>query len=157
MLPLTLLATNKLIAVLTANDALSNAVKASAAAAGLEVAPLPFAQIIGTFLGPDLGDLDLQLTYPRVCIYTNEVVNNQREKFRSFSGVASLAADVWSSASLEQQTEMALHFYVDGIAALYGQILAIGAMAVVIQVFMTFACTAQIGWRRIRSVCQTDV
>jgi hypothetical protein len=118
MLPLTLLATNKLIAVLTANDALSNAVKASAAAAGLEVAPLPSTQIIGTFLGPDLGDLDLQLTYPRVCIYTNEVVNNQREKFRSFSGVASLAADVWSSASLEQQTEMALHFYVDGIAAL---------------------------------------
>jgi hypothetical protein len=29
-----------------------------------------------------------------------------------------LTADAWSSSSLEQDTEMALHFYADGIAGL---------------------------------------
>jgi hypothetical protein len=118
MLPLTLLATNKIMNLLTLNDALSQAVNASAAAAGQEVAPLNSAQVINSFVGPDMGDLDLQLTYPRVCIYSSQIVNNRREKFRAFSGVAALSLDVWSSASLEQQTEAALHFYVGAVAGI---------------------------------------
>ena len=118
MLPLTLLATDKLLNLLTANNALSQAIQTSAAAAGQETAPLNSAQIIGSYVGPDMGDLDLQLSYPRVCIYAIQVVNNQREKFRAFSGVVAMSVDVWSSASLEQPTEMALHFYVDGIAGI---------------------------------------
>ena len=118
MLPLTLLATNKLLNLLTANDALSQAIQTSAASAGQETAPLNSAQIIGSYVGPDMGDLDLQLSYPLVCIYAIQVVNNQREKFRAFSGLVTMSADVWSSASLEQQTETELHFYVDGIAGI---------------------------------------
>lgn len=118
MLPLTLLATNKLLNLLTANNALAQAINTSAAAAGVGVAPLNPGQIYSSFITPDLGDLDLQMTYPRVCVYAGQLLNSQREKFRAFSGVALLSADVWSSASLEQDTEMALHFYAEGIAGL---------------------------------------
>jgi hypothetical protein len=118
MFPLTLLATNKLLNLLTLNNALSQAVNSNAAVAGVVLAPLNSDQIIASFVGPDIGDLDLQLSYPRVCIFSNQVVNNQREKFRPFSGVVSVVANVWSSASLEQQTELALHFYVEGISGL---------------------------------------
>ena len=118
MLPLTLLATNKLLNLLTATNALSQAIQTSAESAGQEIAPLNSAQIIGSYVGPDMGDLDLQLTYPRVCLYAIQVANNQREKFRAFSGVVAISVDIWSSASLEQQTEAALHFYVDGIAGI---------------------------------------
>jgi hypothetical protein len=118
MYPLTLLATNKLLNLFTANNSLSQAINSGAAAAGVVVAPLNTNQIIASFVAPEIGDLELQLMYPRVSIYTAQVVNNQREKFRAFSGVAVVLADVWSSASLEQPTEAALHFYVEGIAGL---------------------------------------
>jgi hypothetical protein len=104
--------------LLTANNALSQAINSNAATAGVSLAPLNSSQILASFVGPDLGDLDLQLTYPRVCICANQVTNNQHEKFRSFSGSVSVVSDVWASASLEQLTETALHFYVEGVASL---------------------------------------
>jgi hypothetical protein len=115
MLPLTLLATNKLLNLLTVNDALSQAVSTNAAAAGVDVTPLNTTQIIGSFVSLEMGDLNLQLTYPRVCVYAGQVANDQREKFRSFSGVVAVITDIWSSASLEQPTELSLHFYAEGV------------------------------------------
>jgi hypothetical protein len=118
MFPLTLLTTNKLLNLLTANNALPQAINVNAATDGVIVASLSVGQITASFIGPDIGDLDLQLSYPRVCVYTNQVVNNQREKFRAFSGIAAVVADIWASDSLEQPTELALHFYVEGLASL---------------------------------------
>lgn len=111
MLPLTLLATNKLLNLLTVNDALSKAISSNAASSGVDVTPLGTQQIISSYVNPDMGDLNLQLTYPRVCIYASQVANNQREKFRAFSGTVSVTADVWSSASLAARG--------DGTALLY--------------------------------------
>lgn len=116
MLPLTLLAANKILNLLTVNDALSTAISSNAAASGAEVPTLGTAQILGSFISPDIGDLNLDLTYPRICVYASHAANNQREKFRAFSGVVGVTADVWSSDALEQPTELALHFYVEGIA-----------------------------------------
>ena len=118
MFPLTLLTTNKLLNLLTLNDALSQAVTFNAAVAGVVLAPSGYQPDYRVICRTDIGDLDLQLNYPRVCIFSNQVVNNQREKFRTFSGVVSVVANVWSSSSLEQQTELALHFYVEGISGL---------------------------------------
>ena len=117
MLPLTLLATDKLLDLLTVNSALSQAINSGAAAAGVSLAPLVPAQVYSSFVSADMGDLDLQLSYPRVFISAGQISNGQREKFRSFSGTAAMAVDVWSSASMEQATEVALHFYVGGITS----------------------------------------
>lgn len=116
MLPLTLLATNKLLNLLTLNNALSKALSSNAAAAGVDVPPLDPDQIITSYAPADICDLNLQLRYPRVCIYTTQLTNNQREKFRAFSGAATVTIDVWSSAELEQTTEIGLHFLAEGIA-----------------------------------------
>jgi len=119
MLPLTLLAANKVLNLLTVSDALSTAISLNAAESGMEVPVLGTGQILGSSVSPDIGDLNLDLTYPRVCVYASHVANNQREKFRAFSGVVSVTVDVWSSDSLEQATELALHFYVEGIANIF--------------------------------------
>jgi len=116
MLPLTLMAANKVLNLLTVSDALSTTISLNAAASGMEVPALGTGQIFGSFISPDIADLNLDLTYPRVCVYASHVANNQREKFRRFSGVVSVTVDVWSSDSLEQTTELALQFYVDGVA-----------------------------------------
>ena len=116
MLPLTLRAANKVLNLLTVSNALSTTISSNAAASGMEVPVLGTDQILASFVGPDIGDLNLDLTYPRVCVYASHVSNNQKEKFRAFSGVVSVTADVWSSDSLEQTTELALHFYLEGIA-----------------------------------------
>ena len=118
MLPLTLLGANKLFNLLTVNNALSQAITANATAAGVAVPSFNTSQILTSYVSPEMGDLNLQLTYPRVCVYASQVANNQREKFQSFSGVVSVAADVWSSDSLEQPTELALHFLVQGITGI---------------------------------------
>ncbi len=118
MLPLTLLATNKLLNLLTVNDALSQAIGSNAALNAINVPDLATQQIISSYVSPDIGDLNLQLTYPRVCVYTSQVLNNQREKFRAFSGTVTVIADVWSSDALEQPAELALHFFVDGITGI---------------------------------------
>jgi hypothetical protein len=118
MFPLTLLAANKFLNLLTTDDALSQAVASNAAATGYSLPALNTSQITGSFVSPEIGDLDLQMSYPRVCVYTHQVMNHRRERFRSFSGVVAVVADVWSSGSLEQQAELGLHFYLEGIAAL---------------------------------------
>jgi hypothetical protein len=116
MLPLTLLASNKALELLTTNDALSQAVASNLTVSGVTVSPLTTDQIIKSYADPDIADLNLQLTYPRVCLYTSSVANTQREKFRAFSGTVTVVADVWSSDSLEQPAELALHFYLGAIA-----------------------------------------
>ncbi len=62
MLPLTLLAANKLLNLLTVNDALSQAISSNAALNGIAVPNLATQQIMSSYVTPDMGDLNLQLT-----------------------------------------------------------------------------------------------
>ena len=115
MVPLTLFASNKFRNLLTANDALSQAISVNAASVGVDAPVMNAQQILNSYASPDMGDLNLQLTYPRICVYTSQVSNNQREKFRAFSGTTTVIADIWSSADLEQPAEAALHVFVGAL------------------------------------------
>jgi hypothetical protein len=62
-----------------------------------------------------LADQNLQLTYPRVCIYSSTLKNSQIEKFRSFSGQVILVADIWASGDLITDVDTWIHFYVEAV------------------------------------------
>jgi hypothetical protein len=118
MLPLTLLAPEKLANLLITNSALQTAVNAIALESGVVLPPISSSQIVVTSISADMADKNAQLTYPRVCLYCTQVKNSQTQKFCSFSGSVVLAADVWFSGNLLTPTGTGLHYYVEGVTSI---------------------------------------
>lgn len=116
MTPLSLLAAQKLIEKLTANNVLEDKISSVGGVLGISVPPITPDQIILSPVSPDLADKNMQLTYPRICVYSNGFKNTQREKFRSFSGQIGLVADIWASADLITQADNWIHIYVECVA-----------------------------------------
>jgi hypothetical protein len=121
MLPLTLAAAQKMSNLLTTGNALQQQISAVAAAANAMVPLITAAQIVLSSTVPDMGDKDLQLTYPRICLYTAAVKNTQVEKFRSLSGTVSVVAEIWASGDLLDQTDQWIHYYVEAMTVILRQ------------------------------------
>jgi hypothetical protein len=118
MLPLTLLAAQKLLNLLTNNDALTSAISLMAAQAGIVVPALPSSQVVLNSASNDIADKEILLSYPRVCLYSSQIKNAQREKFRSFSGSIAVVAEVWASGNLIGDADQWIHFYVEGLTSI---------------------------------------
>lgn len=118
MLPLTLIAAQKLANLLTSGGALQNQINTIAALANANIPTIDSTQVVISSVPPDLADKDIQLSYPRVCLYSNIVKNAQTEKFRSFSGAVGVVAEAWASANLVTQTDEWIHYYVEAITSL---------------------------------------
>jgi hypothetical protein len=115
MLPLTLAAAQKLSDLLTTGNALQQQISTVASAANATVPLITSAQVVLSSTVPNMGDQDLQLTYPRVCLYTANIKNTQIEKFRSLSGTISVVAEVWASGDLLSDTDQWIHYYVEAL------------------------------------------
>ncbi len=115
MLPLTMLAAEKVSALLTNGNALTLQISAIANSSNRNVPIIPASQIVLTSATPEMGDKNLQFTYPRVCLYSTGLKNTHTEKFRSLSGTVSVIADIWVSANLFQDTNNWSHFYVEAL------------------------------------------
>lgn len=118
MLPLTLIATEKVANLLTQGNALQTQIATIAGMADEIVPTIGPGQVVISSVSPDLGDKDVQLAYPRVCLYSNIVKNAQTEKFRSFSGAVGVVAEAWASANLVTQTDLWIHYYVEAITSI---------------------------------------
>ncbi|MBV8069258.1 MAG: hypothetical protein JO270_05095 [Acidobacteriaceae bacterium] len=116
MPPLSLLAVKKVISMLTTGDALQQALTNIAGAAQITLPQIATTQIAASSAGADLADKNIQLSYPRICLYTNAVQNKKAEKFRSFSGAVSVVAEIWASTNLLTQTDEWIHFYVEAFS-----------------------------------------
>jgi hypothetical protein len=121
MLPLTMLVAQKFANLLASNNALPQQITATAQSCNLTIPLITAGQIVLTAASPDIGDMDVQLTYPRVCLYSTGLKNNQTEKFRTLSGSASVVAEVWASAPLVADVDQWIHFYVDGVTSILRQ------------------------------------
>jgi hypothetical protein len=118
MLPLTLLAAKKLLSLLTNDDALTSSISALSMEAGIVVPPLVSSQVVLNSASNDIADKEILLSYPRICLYSNQIKNAQREKFRSFSGSVAVVAEVWASGNLIGDADQWIHFYVEGLTAI---------------------------------------
>ena len=116
MTPSTLLAAQTFSKLLTTGNALQQQISTVSAALNVDIPLITSEQVLLSSASVDLADLSLQLTYPRVCIYSSGTKNTQMEKFRSFSGTVSIIAEIWASANLLTQAEQWIHFYVDGVS-----------------------------------------
>jgi hypothetical protein len=121
MLPLTLLAAQKICDLLTNEDALEQQINAIAIASNLTLPAITSDGVVLNPVSAEMGDKDFQLTYPRVCLYSTAIKNTQIEKFRSLSGTVSVTAEVWASANLLQDATQWIHFYVEAMTNILRQ------------------------------------
>lgn len=121
MLPLTLAAVQKMSDLLTTGNALQQQISAVASATNATLPLITSAQVVLSSTVPEMGDKDLQLTYPRVCLYTATVKNTQVEKFRSLSGTISVVAEIWASGNLLDETDQWIHYYVEAVTVILRQ------------------------------------
>ena len=115
MLPLTLQAARKLSDLLLNNNALQQQVNELSSACNANVPAIAAAQVVLNSANADTADMDLQLTYPRICLYSSGLKNTQAEKFRSFSGTVAVTAEIWASGNLIGDIDFWIHFYVEGV------------------------------------------
>lgn len=121
MLPVTMLASQKLANLLTSNDALEQQVANIAALTNLQIPPITADQVVLSSASAEIGDKNIQLTYPRVCLYSSSVKNTLLEKFKSLSGTVSVVTEVWASGNLVTDIDQWIHFYVEAVTEIYRQ------------------------------------
>ena len=120
-LPITSLAAHKVFDLLTSGNALEQQVKSLAGEANVSVPSIPSAQVVISSISPEIGDKNVQLSYPRVCLYSSGLKNTQLEKFRSLSGTVAVVAEIWASGDMVTQSDEWIHFYVEGVTELLRQ------------------------------------
>jgi hypothetical protein len=72
-------------------------------------------QIVSQNIAPELSDRSTAGKYPLVYVYCGKIVNQLREKFRTFSGNAQMVAEVRVSQDRIEEMESHLQFYADAI------------------------------------------
>ncbi len=121
MTPLSILAAQTLLAKLTTGDALQQQLATISVGVNAAVPAILPTQLLLSSAPAELGDKNIQLTYPRVCIYSSSIKNSQTEKFRAFSGSVSVVAEIWASGDLITDVDGWIHFYVEAIAKILQQ------------------------------------
>lgn len=107
--------TQKVMGVLAADDGLPAAVEALVEQQGLALAPIAPQQIIAQNVAADISEHSTTSKYPLVYVYCSKVVNELREKFRTFSGDAQMVVETRVSEDRLDQIETNLQAYVDAI------------------------------------------
>jgi hypothetical protein len=107
--------TQKLAALLSGREGVANTVPAIATTEGIELAGIAPTQIVAENIAPELIERASGARYPSVHVYCERLTNDLREKFRTFSGRARLAAEVRVSQDRLELLERRLQHYVDAI------------------------------------------
>jgi hypothetical protein len=113
MAPLTILAIQKVYDLLTSGSALQQEITALNNSCNVNVPAISAAQIVLSSVSQEMGDMDIQLSYPRVCLYSAGIKNTQIEKFMSLSGSLGAVADIWTSGDFIGDVDQWIHFYVE--------------------------------------------
>lgn len=109
--------TQKAMGVLAAADGLPAAVEALIQQQGMSLAAITPEQIVPRNVAAEIAEQSTASKYPLVYVYCSRVVNQNREKFRGFSGEAQMTVEMRVSQDRIDQMETNLQAYVDAITA----------------------------------------
>jgi hypothetical protein len=107
--------TQKVLGVLAAGSGLPAALEALSVQQGLTLPRIAAQQIIAQNVTPEVSDLSTVNNYPLVYVYCTKVINELREKFRTFSGEAQMVVEARVSQDRLDQIETNLQAYADAI------------------------------------------
>ena len=117
MLSIASAATQKLAGILAASNGVPATVEALTSRQGLILPQIGPQQIITQNVTPDIAEKSVISKYPLVYVYCTKLVNDLREKFRTFSGDAQMSAEARVSQDRLDGLESNLHVYVDAITS----------------------------------------
>lgn len=109
------LTTNKLVRILLGSGGVPETVAAFAEEENLTLPSITPQQIFAQNVPPELSERSTVTKYPVLCIYCSKIVNLQREKFRTFSGDATMVIESRVSQDRLDDIEANSHFYVDAL------------------------------------------
>jgi hypothetical protein len=109
------IATKTLENLLRAPTGLANGLAAVNIRTGNELAPLRAGQIVAQNIGSDLVEKSTGVHYPTYFVYCEKLNNTLREKFRQFSGTATLAVEVRVTHDRLEHLASSVQHYVDAL------------------------------------------
>ncbi len=101
--------------LLRAPTGLANGLAAVCIRSGNELAPLQDSQIVAQNISPDLVERSTGTHYPTYFLYCEKLNNTLREKFRQFSGTATLSVEVRVTHDRLEHLASAIQLYVDAL------------------------------------------
>jgi hypothetical protein len=107
--------TQKVLGVLAAGSGLSAVLEALSVQQGLTLPRITAQQIIAQNVTSEVSDHSTVDNYPLVYVYCAKVINQLREKFRTFSGEAQMVVEARVSQDRLDQIETNLQAYADAI------------------------------------------
>ncbi len=84
-------------------------------ASPLEIGPISAIDILERQVAADLAEKTSGARYPTVQIYCDKLVNDLREKFRTFSGTADLTIEVRVSHEHMENLQSMLHTFIEAV------------------------------------------
>lgn len=121
MLPITISSAQNLVSLLSTGAAIETEVTALASESGIAVPVIPASQVYVSSAPAGLADLQQELGYPRVSVYSSKLKNTQIEKFRSISGSVTVTAEIAATGDLLTDVDLWIHFYVEAITTILQQ------------------------------------
>jgi hypothetical protein len=115
MAQLATIATKTLETLLRAPTGLATGLAAVTARTGSSFAPLKERQLVGLQIAAEIADKSGCMQYPTFFIYCEKLNNTLREKFRTFSGTATLTIEVRVTSDRVEHISGALQHYVDAL------------------------------------------
>src|SRR5258708_15772701 len=107
--------TRKAMAVFIASGGVPDTVDSLSAQQQGALPAISAQQIVSQNIAPELSDRSTAGKYPLIYVYCGKIVNQLREKFRTFSGNAQMVVEVRVSQDRIEEMESHLQFYVDAI------------------------------------------
>jgi len=114
------LTTSKLVNVLAVSQGVPAAVSAAAVEQGIRLPPMTADHILAQNATPELMEQSTALKYPVLLVYCDKIVNDLKEKFRTFSGEVEMLIEARVSQDRIDGLERNLQIYVDAIARVLG-------------------------------------
>ena len=113
--------TTQVLGLLSMPQGLNACVATLAQALNTTAAPLAGNQLVAQNVPIELAERSLDVTYPAVSVYCDKIVNQLKEKFRNFSGKATMAIEVRVSQDRLGGIEDQLQSYVDAVTQVLDQ------------------------------------
>lgn len=106
--------------ILAADEGLPAVVEALVQQQGMDLPLIASQQIIAQNVASDIAEKSTIANYPLIYVYCTKVVNDVREKFRTFSGDAQMTVEARVSQDRLDSIDINLQAYVDAITQVLG-------------------------------------
>ena len=113
--------TTQVLGLLSMPQGLNACVATLAQALNTTATPLAGSQLLAQNVPIDLSERSTDVTYPAVSVYCDKIVNQLKEKFRVFSGIAAMTVEVRVSQDRLDGIEGQSQMYLDAVTQVLDQ------------------------------------